>query len=171
MAEQKWFLKMETQVQGWLKGNCQIKDRIDWLEVHEVTSRVHSPKDTLSGHSRGRRAWDAFEFGIEIDNVGVPQLYQALCTNEKVKMAEFRAYRPNADGKDTCYLTIKLTGGSLSEAKMKLPDVYNAVDSNIQTSMSHPAYIMIGCTFEQIQIDHVVGKTTFIDNWLDHKQA
>ena len=102
---------IEATKQGKLAGdNGTAGGRV---RVTRLGFTVTAPRDAATGLASGKRRYQPLTFRCDPGPL-TPQLFQALVANEELKVVRFELSRADRTGQQTVYLTIELTGVTLS---------------------------------------------------------
>ena len=102
---------IEATKQGKLAGdNGTAGGRV---RVTRLGFTVVAPRDVATGMASGKRRYQPLTFRCDPGPL-TPQLFQALVANEVLKVVRFELSRADRSGQQTTYLTIELTGVTLS---------------------------------------------------------
>ena len=153
------FVSIEGEKQGKFKGEPALsKLGTEKITVTNFNSAINVPHDAASGQVSGKRQYVPVVFIKELGEAS-PQLTAAVVQNEVLKSVLFEFVRTTATGKEEVFYTIKLTNAHIVTREMFT-----------ETSLARvPAATRelerIGLTFQKIEVEHVVGKTTASDDW------
>lgn len=154
----EFYITVEGARQGRLIGESTkeaFKDKIVGLAfVYEI----EAPRVSPSGRTRGQRKHSPVAF-VKPWGAASPQLYQALTTNEMLKVVLFEFVTPNAEGVDEVYHTVKLFDANILSIKQELNP------SKRENFPSAPGIETIAMTFQRIEIENKISKLTAADEW------
>jgi len=121
---------------------------------------VKSPRDPATGQATGKRQHSPVKIIKEWD-ANSPRYFQALVTNEQIKTAKFEFLRTNAKGETEIYANATLSDGAISEFRQFTGEP--SVQIAARSSMDLPELEEISFTFQKIELNNLVGKTTAMD--------
>jgi type VI secretion system secreted protein Hcp len=134
-------------------GNVAIKGGDDGtqttMDVLKFEQGIVSPRDAGSGQATGKRQYKPITIVKRVD-ASTPRLFQACATNEILPTVTFVLHPP---------------GASADQLKVTLT---NAVCADLTDTTSEGGTMeleTIHFTFQKIQIEHLIGKTSFQDDW------
>ena len=159
-------LTLNMQKQGAVKGDSTQESlgRKDTIEVIYYEQEVITAREANTNTLTGRRQHGPVVIRKLIDKAS-PLLLQALTTNEIVKDATFKFFRPNpaGDGTTEQYYTVKITNGAVASVKQVSPDTKDP-------QWVHEApFEEIRFVFQDIEWRHETGKTSAADSWKQGK--
>jgi type VI secretion system secreted protein Hcp len=117
------------------------------MAVLKFEQGIVSPRDVASGLATGKRQYKPIMIVKRVD-ASTPRLLQACATNETLPVVQF-VYHPSSASADQ--LRVTLTDAACAD----LTDT-TAGAEEIET---------IHFTFSKIEVEHLIGKTTFQDDW------
>lgn len=124
--------------------------------------RVTTPRDPVTGMSRGRRQHGPVVMTKEW-GAASPQLFQALVSNELLKSVVFEFYQTNSQGEEEMATTVKLTNATVTDIHQYSPSASNASGGKHLTAANRRQLEDISFTFGAIEIQHLPGKTMATD--------
>jgi type VI secretion system secreted protein Hcp len=127
-----------------LGGDGSLKS----IDVLSVSQSNVSPRDAASGLPTGKRMHKPFVITKQWD-ASSPALLQACSTNETIPEATFHFFPL---GSTVESLSVKLTDASCAE----ITQTTDASAHELET---------ISFTFRRIEVEHVVSKTMYADDW------
>ena len=137
---------------GLFKGDdiAQSKASAGSITVTTYQYELVSPRDPASGLPTGKRMHKPITVTHELGGSS-PQFLNSLATNETLDSVVINFFRTDRTGKDVNYYRVKLTNGSVSDVK--------------QYSSGNDVLEDVSFTFQKIEQDDFVAKTTFVDDW------
>jgi type VI secretion system secreted protein Hcp len=134
-------------------GNVAIKGGDDGtqttMDVLSFSQGIVSPRDAASGQATGKRQYKPITIVKRVD-ASTPRLFQACATNETLPTVTFVLHPP---------------GASADQLKVTLT---NAACADLTDTTSEGGTMeleTIHLTFQKIQIEHLIAKTSFQDDW------
>ena len=159
-------LKLKLEKQGDIKGDSSQEslDRKDTIECIYYEHSVTTAREANTNVMSGRRQHSPILIRKHFDKA-TPLIMQALTTNEKVKEAAFKFYRPNPKGDGTTeqFYTITIKNGNVASVKQISPDTKSEGDVHNQPVEE------IEFVFQDIEWRHETGKTSAADSWKEGK--
>lgn len=155
----EFYVSIEGTKQGKFKGESVRDAHKAKFAAIGFNYEVISPRDLASGQASGKRQHKPIVVTKEW-GASSPQIFQALTTNEVLKSVLFEFIRTTAEGAEEIHHTIKLTNATI-----------NSLKQYIQTAAKHEdAYDVheledVAFTFQKIEIDNKLGKTSSGDDW------
>ena len=138
-------------VEGDKQGKFKAEGRPDGKVLASGFSySVKSPRDPATGMATGKRMHQPIVITHEV-GASSPQFFQALVTNEVLKVVNLEFYTVGRDGKQTLSYTINL-------------DDARVVDFN-QKMDGDKVYEDISFTFQKIELNNKAGGTMAEDSW------
>jgi type VI secretion system secreted protein Hcp len=152
------YITIEGTKQGRFKGESPRDPNKS--EITGYSYAVSSQRDLVSGLITGRKAAGVLTIGKRI-GASSPQLFQALTTNENLKSVFLEFTRPDANGAEVVYYTLKLTNAVVT----KINQHAGALDSeNLQATASALSE-EVSFSFERIEIESKDGHTMATESW------
>jgi type VI secretion system secreted protein Hcp len=152
------FMTLTGAIQGQIKGDVTQKGREGDIAIIAVCNTASRQFDPATGLLTGPRTFEPFTF-IKTDDRSSPQLYQALTTGEKLSV-KINYFTTNQLGEEVLFQTITLTDAlitSIHEVK---------VDTADKQGINHfGEYEEVTMTFQKIDIENQVSKTSYSDDW------
>ncbi len=134
-------------------GNVPIKGGDDGtqttMDVLKFQQGIVSPRDAASGQATGKRQYNPITIVKRVD-ASTPRLFQACATNEILPAVQF---------------VLRPPGASADQLKVTLTD---AACADLTDSTSEGGTLeleTIHFTFRKIEVEHLIGKTMFQDDW------
>jgi type VI secretion system secreted protein Hcp len=134
-------------------GNVAIKGGDDGtqttMDVLKFEQGIVSPRDAGSGQATGKRQYKPITIVKRVD-ASTPRLFQACATNEILPTVTFVLHPP---------------GASADQLKVTLT---NAACADLTDTTSEGGTMeleTIHFTFQKIEVEHVIAKTSFQDDW------
>jgi type VI secretion system secreted protein Hcp len=120
------YLKLVGQKSGEIQGSVTQKGREGKIMVIAATHDVVTPFDAASGMPTGRRMHKPFVITKELDQASVA-LHQLQAGNESLREWELQFWTPQMKaaagvGSEVQYFTITLSGASVTEINMQMPN-------------------------------------------------
>jgi type VI secretion system secreted protein Hcp len=143
-------MKITGKKTGVFKGDSNQKGHQDQILVSGYSFEVDSPRDAASGQATGKRQYKPITITKEL-NGSSPQLLGACSTNEVLNSVVINFYKTDRTGKEINYYRVTLTNASISQVR--------------QYSSGATVSEDVSFTFQKIQQDDLVAKTTFQDDW------
>ena len=119
------------------------------MDVLKFEQGIVSPRDLASGQASGKRQYKPITIVKRVD-ASTPRLFQACATNEVLPTVKFVFHPPGASADQ---LAVTLTDAACAD----LTDT-TSLDGTMELETVH-------FTFRKIQIEHLIGKTMFEDDW------
>jgi type VI secretion system secreted protein Hcp len=139
-------------------GNLGQKGHENEVIVQAFRHEVVTPTDPQSGQPTGQRVHRPVIVTKVYDKTS-PQLYQALCTGERLTEVEIHWFRTSKEGKQEHYFTHKLTDAVIVNIKAVMP---NCQDPS-QSSFTHLEEVAF--SYRKIEWTHVVAGVSAMDDW------
>jgi len=159
-------LFLKTEKQGDIKGESTMESlgRKDSIECVYYDHSVTTAREASTGTLTGRRQHHPILIRKRIDKAS-PLLHQALVSNEKVKEATFKFFRPNPKGDGTTeqFYSVIIKNGAIGSVKQYSPDALNPETTN------YPPLEEVTFVFQDIEWRNESGKTSASDSWKDNK--
>lgn len=154
------YLWVEGAKSGKFPGEVEIQklERKGSIECLSYEHGLTLPYDVHSASPSGRRQYSAIKFTKWIDQT-TPLFLQACFTNEAIKSAVFKFYRPAKTGEEEHFFTVSIKGGCVVSARQIVHDV---MDHEFK---EYKPMEEVSFTFQHITWDHVVGKKQATDDW------
>jgi type VI secretion system secreted protein Hcp len=143
-------MKITGKKTGVFKGDSNQKGRQDQILVSSYSFEVDSPRDTASGQASGKRQYKPITITKEL-NGSSPQLLGACSNNEVLDSVVINFYKSDRTGKESNYYRVTLTNASISQVR--------------QYSSGSAVSEGVSFTFQKIQQDDLIAKTSFQDDW------
>jgi type VI secretion system secreted protein Hcp len=139
----------------------------NWIPVLAFHMGLQSPRDIATGQASGKRQWETIVCTKEWGGTS-PLALNSLVTNEILTTVVIEFTKTKDDGTEYTYHTITLTNATLSNIKRYTddPDDEDNTSSRHQGATDTMEVEDWSFTFQQIQVDHADGNTTFMDNWV-----
>jgi len=131
-------------------GDSNQKGHQDQILVSSYSFEVISPRDASSGLPTGKRQFKPLTITKEL-NGSSPLLLAALSTNETLTSVVINFFKTDKTGKQSNYYRVTLTNASISSVR--------------QYSSGGTVSEDVSFTFQKIQQDDLVAKTSFQDDW------
>jgi len=137
---------------GLFKGDdiARSKATAGSITVIAYQYELVSPRDPASGQATGKRMHKPVTITHEMGGSS-PEFLGAAATNETLDSVVINFFRTDKSGKDVNYYRVKLTNGSVSDVK--------------QYTSGNDVLEDISFTFQKIEQDDLIAKTSFIDDW------
>jgi type VI secretion system secreted protein Hcp len=152
------FITLEGTKQGKFKGES-LRDP-NKSEIIGYSYAISSQRDLVSGLITGRKASGLLTIGKRI-GASSPQLFQALTTNENLKSVLLEFVRPDANGAEVIYFTIKLTNAVVAKINQRAgtsePENLQIAGSGLLEEVSF--------SFERIEVESKDGHTMAMESW------
>ena len=153
----EFYVTVEATKQGRLKGESPREAHQDALVGISFHYAVTSPRDVASGQASGRRQHQPVDF-VKQWGAASPQLFAAMVGNEVLKSVLFEFVRPDEQGGEVVFHTIRLTNASIT-----------AIEQFIKGDPEPPptdprALERISLTFQRIEIENLDGHTSATDD-------
>jgi type VI secretion system secreted protein Hcp len=117
------------------------------IDVLKFEQGIVSPRDVASGQATGKRQYKPIMITKRID-ASTPLLLQACATNEVLPTVKFTFHPPGASADQ---LTVKLTDATCADF----------TDTTVEAEELETIHF----TFRKIVVEHLIGKTSFADDW------
>lgn len=134
-------------------GNLAIKGGDDGtqttMDVLSFSQGIVSPRDVASGQATGKRQYKPITIVKQVD-AATPRLFDACATNEILPSVTFVLHPPGASADQ---LKVTLTNASCADLTDSTSD-----SGTMELETIH-------FTFQKITIEHLIGKTSFQDDW------
>ncbi|MBL8134974.1 MAG: type VI secretion system tube protein Hcp [Anaerolineae bacterium] len=153
-----FYITIDGVKQGKLKAEFSGDSPKDKILGLAFVYEVEAPRVAASGRTRGSRKHSPVVF-VKSWGAASPQLFQAMITNELLKTVLFEFVKPDAEGVDRVYHTIKLFEASILSIKHEINP------SKSDNFPDHPAIERVALTFQRIEIENLEGKTIAADEW------
>jgi len=156
------YVSIEGQKSGIFKGNAISEGNEGKIECIGFRYSVVVPHDAESGHSTGKRQHSPFVI-IKYIDYSTPQLLQSAYSNETLKSVVIEFIKSDRQGRPMIYYKVTLTNATIS-----LISQYGgtaSADNSLNLNSNGGQFEEVSLNFESIQIDHLVGNTSVIDNW------
>jgi type VI secretion system secreted protein Hcp len=147
-AAYSFLVTVTGQKTGKFKGPLEGK-----IPAVAFSYSVRSPRDPASGQATGKRQHSPIAFTKTWDATS-PQFFNSIVSNENLSSVLFEFSQPDAKGVSQVYQTIKLTNASVSGFTRR------AGASSGPTDLED-----VSLTFQKIEITHVEGGITAVDDW------
>ena len=145
-------MKVTGHKTGVFKGEdtARAKDAVNLINVTGYQYELTSPRDPASGLPTGKRMHKPLTISHEMGGSS-PQFLNALATNESLDSVVINFFRIDRSGRDVNYYRVTLTNGSVSDVK--------------QFSSGNDVMEDVSFTFQKIQQEDLIAKTSFTDDW------
>jgi len=151
------FMEVESEVDGVIKGGCDVKGREGWMECLEMNHSVNQPIDKTTGAKTGIRVHDPIRV-TKMTDVATPLLYKQICTGAVLTNVKFHYYEIKG-GKEKEYFTIELRNATLVSIS---PTMFNTRMPEWER-MPHLETLEFG--YEEIVWTENVDNHTHMDNF------
>ena len=139
-----------------IKGDVEIKDREDSIEILSFVHGLHLPTDNNTGKITGTRVHAPLCFEKEFDRSS-PYLYKAVAQGQTLDSGEFKWYQINHAGQEEEYFNILLQGVKIVSV---CPVMYN-----IKTCEKCNHLERVEMRYDKITWKHCDGNIIFSDAW------
>lgn len=156
------YVTIEGAKTGTFKGNAVTEGNEGKIECIGFRYSVAVPHDAASGRASGKRQHSPFVIIKNID-YSTPQLLQSAYNNEVLKSVLIEFVKKSADGKMSTFYKVTLTNASISLISQFGGTAQG--DSGFNPNSTGGHYEEVSLTFQNIQIDHLVGNTSVVDGW------
>jgi type VI secretion system secreted protein Hcp len=156
------YVSIEGQKMGIFKGNAISEGNEGKIECIGFKYLVVVPHDAESGRSSGKRQHSPFVIVKYID-YSTPQLLQAAYTNETLKTVVIEFLKNDRMGRQLVYYRVTLTNATISQISQYGGTA--SADNSLNLNSNGGQFEDVSFNFESIQIDHLVGNTSVMDNW------
>ncbi len=152
------YIKITGEKQGLITAKCGIqRGHEDEVLVQAFSHEVLTPVDVQSGQPTGQRMHKPVVITKVFDKSS-PLLYNALCTGERMKEVEITWWQVTG-AKQEHYFTHKLEDAIIVHIKASMPNCQDP-------AMAHFTHLEeVYFTYRKISWEHVVGKTSALDDW------
>src|SRR5262249_34546565 len=137
--------------QGDFKGDIITGRAGNLINVVAYQYSVASPRDPASGLPTGRRQHRPVVVTHELGSSS-PQFFAAAVTNEALDKVVINFFKAQANGKEVNFYRVTLTAASISEFKQYSPGPTVLED--------------VSMTFQKIEQEDLLAKTSASDDWL-----
>jgi len=127
-----------------IKGGDGTQTTMDVLQFEQG---IVSPRDLATGQASGKRQYKPITIVKEVD-AATPLLLDACATNEILPTVQFVLHPPGASADQ---LKVTLTDASCADL----------TDTTVATQELETIHF----TFRKIEVEHLIGKTSFEDDW------
>jgi type VI secretion system secreted protein Hcp len=156
------YLRLVGQKSGEIKGSVTQKGREGKIEVIAVSHDIVSPRDPASGLPTGKRMHKPLVITKQLDASSVP-LQRVAADNENLREWELQFYavsiRGGVGGTETNNLTINLTGASIADINLQMPNDKHPDLMRLET------FEEVAFTYQSIQWTWTEGGLTASDDW------
>jgi type VI secretion system secreted protein Hcp len=149
----EFYVQIEGTKQGQFANESARNNHAPRVVGLNFDYTVKVPRDASTGLTSGRRQHSPVILTKEW-GAASPQLFQALVTNEVLRVVLFEFYRTNQNGEEELATTVKLTNATVVEIHQHSPTV--AKVGQLED---------ISFTFGGIEIQNQQGKTMAADSW------
>jgi type VI secretion system secreted protein Hcp len=143
-------MTVNGQKQGTFTGDPAPRGAKGLIIVVAYQYELVSPRDAATGLPTGKRMHKPVTITHEMGGAS-PQFLSALADNENLKSVVINFFRTDRTGKDVNYYRVTLTNASVSDDR--------------QYSSGNDVLEDVSFTFQRIQQDDLVAKTSFTDDW------
>ena len=119
------------------------------MDVLSFSQGIVSPRDLASGQASGKRQYKPITIVKQVD-ASTPRLFQACATNEILPTVKFVLHPPGASADQ---LAVTLTNAACADLTDSTSD-----SGTMELETIH-------FTFQKIEIEHLIAKTSFTDDW------
>jgi len=158
------YLTLTGENQGKIQGSCLKKGWVNAIEILHFSHCVDIPKNTETGLPTGRRIHRDIIIQKEIDK-STPNLYQALCTSEKIITVTFSWQRFDSIGSVEPYFTIKLKDSMITKIQPCIIQGFTSSQEN------YPFTEKISFAYEKIIWTYEPEGMEFEDKWSHNGQS
>ena len=146
--------------QGQFKGELpNLKQRDDWMAALRFSMAVSVPHNELTGMATGRRKHTPIKITKEW-GAASPQILQALAVAEVLNPVILEFTRTNPNGEEMVFQRVTLANAIVS-------DVTRSHETGATgAGADHLDLEEISFTFQKITVEDIMGKTSFVDDWL-----
>jgi type VI secretion system secreted protein Hcp len=134
---------------GAFKGDDNARSN-DLISVIAFQYELQSPRDPATGLPTGKRVHKPVTITHEMGGSS-PEFLNSAATNETLTKVVINFFRTDRTGKDINYYRVTLTNGSISDVR--------------QYSSGNVVLEDVSFTFQKIEQDDLVAKTSFVDDW------
>jgi type VI secretion system secreted protein Hcp len=155
----EFYITIEGTRQGKFKGESPRAAHKEKIPGLQFSYGVQAPRDVATGMASGKRQHAPV---VAVKEVGAssPQLFQACTTNEVLKSVLFEFVRTTKEGKEEVYFAIKLTNATVASVKQYTAGSAKHSDATDVHELEEAAF-----TFERVDMEHRVAKTSASDDW------
>lgn len=153
-----FYITIDAVKQGRLRGEGKTETTKDKIPGLAYLYEAEVARVAPSGRSRGARKHSPVAF-VKPWGAASPQLYQALVTNEILKVVLFEFVRAGDDGIELVYHRVKLSEASILAIKHEINPSKN------DNFPDEPAIERVALSFQRIEIENLIGKTIAADEW------
>lgn len=154
------FLAITMVIVGQRQG--QFKGRKGGvITVLALSHELVTPYDAASGRPTGGRVHKPLNITKEVDSAS-PQLLVAASTSETLTTVQITARKAGGGGKEIPYLQITLSNALIVSSTEYVSDTeaaHNIAYGGMRLIED------ISFTYQKIEVKHLIGKTTYADEW------
>jgi len=150
LLRRSFYVSMEGQTQGKLKGGSMQPNRQSWMEGFWYEHSVVIPRDPQSGQPTGQRRHLPLTFVKPFDAAS-PQIFTALTRGERMRKVTVLFVRPGAERQEVVYATIELEDAIVV-------DVRRFTQGNVLLEE-------VSLIYRKINITDPVNGTSGADDW------
>lgn len=136
--------------QGDFKGDVITGKGAGLINVFGYQYSVVLPRDPATGQASGKRQHHPVVITHELGNSS-PQFFTAAVNNEPLDKVVINFFKAQANGKEVNFYRVTLTNATISEFK--------------QSSSGPTVLEDVSLTFQKIEQDDLLAKTSAIDDW------
>ncbi len=157
----EFYVMVKASKQGTFMGESAKPAHKDQIAASDFEYSVVSPRDLASGNASGKRQHNPIKI-IKEWGASTPQFFQALITNEVLKLVTFEFVQNNAEGKEEVFYTVKLTNAAVSKVAQ-----FTSPQEGAGRGSPGPSRFLeaIEFTFQKIELGHMIAKTSASDDW------
>jgi type VI secretion system secreted protein Hcp len=160
----EFYVTVKAQTQGDFKGESPRKPHAAKAAGISYQHEINSPRDVATGLPSGKRQHKPIRFTKEW-GASSPQYFQALVTNELLPSVLFEFIKTTKEGKEDIYYTIKLVNATISNIRYMTGTGESAGSAKTTSTYDTHELEEISFTYQRIEVEHKVGKTSAIDDW------
>jgi type VI secretion system secreted protein Hcp len=146
-----FYVTIEGSKQGKFKGDSKRRAHKDQIVGLAFDYEVSAPYDAASGQATGKRQHEPVTI-TKRWGAATPQLFQALTTNEDLKMVLIEFVQTTAQGTEVVYHTVKLINARVAA-------IHQYADADVREAKD------VSFTFQKIEISNKSGGTSASDDW------
>jgi type VI secretion system secreted protein Hcp len=160
------YVTVEGTKQGKFKGESPRAAHKDAFAALRINYSVQHPFDIGTGQVSGKRQHSPLTVTKEL-GAASPQFFQACTNNEVLKSVFIEFIQTDKSGQEIVYQTFTLINATVSKVQILTAGQVGEGGATAKHSSAVDTHELeeISFTFEKIQMENKIGKTSAVDDW------
>lgn len=151
-------MEVTGEKSGKIDGSCTMSGREDTILVYGLNHTIEIPKHKQDGLPTGKRVHGGLTITKEVDKSSA-ELYQSLCTGERLSNVTIRKYRIDETGQEEQYFTVTLEKAIVQKIDSEEALSFAENGQNVR-HLEHVTF-----SYEKIIWKHEVDSKESEDSW------